>query len=161
MSTTRRIPAASARLVVTGVAGFLLGACSFHPAVPAEFAQYHRGYVFKGPLRAMSPDGVLFTVRREKNKPRADLAFWREAMKTRMGQSGYRVVSDTSCTMQGREGALLKLAAPVGNQDYLYWVAFSLNPSGSSILVAEAAGEAKKFLARQEEIAKAIAASGF
>lgn len=142
-------------------AAALLAGCAINPTVPRDFAQYHRGYVFKGDLKAMSPDGVLFTVRCEKNKPRADLAFWREAMKTRMGQAGYRVTADTACTMQGREGALLKLAAPVGNQDYVYWIAFSLNPSGSRILVAEAAGEARKFLARQEDIAKAIAASGF
>lgn len=143
------------------LAAALLAGCAISPAVPKDFAQYHRGYLFKGDLRAMSPDGVLFTVRCEKNKPRADLAFWREAMKTRMGQAGYRVTADTACTMQGREGALLKLAAPVGNQDYLYWIAFTLNPSGSRLLVAEAAGEAKKFLARQEDIAKAIAESGF
>lgn len=154
MSTTSRLLAGLATAA-------LLAGCAVNPAVPKDFAQYHRGFLFKGNLRAMSPDGVLFTVRCEKNKPRADLAFWREAMKTRMSQAGYRVVADTSCSMQGREGALLKLAAPVGNQDYLYWIAFSLNPSGSRILVAEAAGEAKKFLARQDDIAAAIAASGF
>jgi hypothetical protein len=143
------------------LAAALLAGCSLNPAVPEHFAPYHRGYLFKGDLEAVSPDGVIFTVRCEKNKPRADLAFWREAMKTRMGQAGYRVTADTACTMQGREGALLKLAAPVGNQDHLYWIAFSLDPSGSRILVAEAAGEAKKFLARQQDIAKAIEASGF
>jgi hypothetical protein len=139
----------------------LLTGCAINPAVPKDFAHYDRGFLFKGALRSMSPDGVLFTVRSEKNKPRADLGFWREAMKTRMGQAGYRVVADTVCTMQGREGALLKLSAPVGNQDYLYWIAFSLNPTGSRILVAEAAGEAKRFLARQEDIAQAISASGW
>jgi hypothetical protein len=138
-----------------------LSACGFAPRAPEEFAQYHRGYIFKGPMRAMSPDGVLFTVRTEDNDPKADLAFWRDAMKTRMSQAGYRVVSDTTCTMHGSEGALLRLAAPVGNQDYLYWIAFSLSPSGSRILVAEAAGESKRFLARQDDIVKAIAESGW
>lgn len=138
-----------------------LSACGFNPRAPEEFAQYHQGYLFKGPMRAMSPDGVLFTVRTERNKPKADLAFWRDAMKTRMSQAGYRVVADTACSMHGTEGALLRLAAPVGNQDYLYWIAFSLNPSGSRILVAEAAGESKRFLARQDDIAKAIAQTGW
>lgn len=148
-------------IVAAGVAAILLAGCAYHPVAPREFAQYHRGYVFKGPLRAISPDGVLFTVRTEKNKPRADLAFWRDAMKNRMGQAGYRVVADTGCSMQGREGALLKLAAPVGNQDYLYWIAFTLSPSGRRILVAEAAGDARTFLARQAEISKAISESGW
>jgi hypothetical protein len=142
-------------------AAALLSACGFNPRAPEEFAQYHRGYLFKGPMRAMSPDGVLFTVRTESNDPKADLAFWRGAMKTRMSQAGYRVVADTTCSMHGTEGALLRLAAPVGNQDYLYWIAFSLNPSGSRILVAEAAGESKRFLARQDDIAKAIAETGW
>jgi hypothetical protein len=147
--------------VAAAFAALILAGCGFHPKAPLEFAEYPRGTVFKGPLRAVSPDGVLFTVRCEKNKPKADLAFWRDAMKTRMSQAGYRVVGDTACSMNGSAGALLRLAAPVGNQDYLYWIAFTLDPSGDRILVAEAAGESKRFLARQEEIGKAIAASGW
>jgi hypothetical protein len=160
----RPIPERPVRYLAIAAAAsavLILAGCGFNPQVPREFAQYHRGYVFKGPLRAVSPDGVLFTVRTEANRPKADLAFWRDAMKTRMSQAGYRVVADTNCSMKGSEGALLKLAAPVGNQDYLYWIAFSLNPSGSRILVAEAAGESKRFMARQEGIAKAIAETGW
>lgn len=143
--------------------GAVLGltACSFRPAKPEAFAQYPRGVLFKGPLRAVSPDGVLFSARKVANKPRADLAFWGEAMRTRMGQAGYRVVSDSSCAMRGAEGRLLALAAPVGNEDYFYWIAFALSPSGDDILVVEAAGESKRFLARREAIRKAIAESGF
>lgn len=148
--------AVASALVMGVVAG-----CGFQPQAPREFARYPRGVVFKGPMRSVSPDGVLFTVRSEKNKPEADLAFWRDAMKTRMSQAGYRVVADTSCKMKGADAALLKLAAPVGNQDYLYWIAFSLNASRSRILVAEAAGESRTFLARQDEISKAIAGSGW
>jgi hypothetical protein len=157
----RRASGVFPSLAVAVLAMGLWAGCGFHPQAPQEFAQYPRGIVFKGPLRSISPDGVLFTVRSEKNKPKADLAFWRDAMKTRMSQAGYRVVADTNCKMNGADAALLKLAAPVGNQDFLYWIAFSLNGSGSRILVAEAAGESKKFLARQEEIGKAIAASGW
>lgn len=157
MSSISRLRGAVAALAAMG----LLAGCGINPKVPREFAEYHRGYVFKGPLRSVSPDGVLFTVRSEKNKPKADLAFWRDAMKTRMSQAGYRVVADTNCKMNGADAALLKLAAPVGNQDYLYWIAFSLNGSGSKVLVAEAAGESKRFLARQDEIGKAIAETGW
>lgn len=135
-----------------------LSACaSYRPAVPREFASY--GKAGTGPLRAVSPEGVLFSVRARKNEPKADLAFWREAMKTHMSQSGYRIVEDTSCAMGGAPAGLLKLAAPVGDRDFLYWVAFSLSPDGEEILVAEAAGEAKAFRARGADIEKAIAAS--
>lgn len=155
-----RIDSPSLIMAVLASALFLSG-CAMHPAAPREFAVYPRGFLFKGPLRAVSPDGVIYSVRTEKQKPKADAGFWREALVNRMGQSGYRVISDTTCTMKGRDGVLLKLAAPVGNQDYLYWIAFTPSPSGRRMLVAEAAGESKRFLARQEEIRKAIAESGW
>lgn len=139
----------------------LFCACAIHPKAPAEFAEYPRGVVFNRSLRALSPDGVHFSVRCEKNKPHAEMAYWREAMKTRMSQAGYRILEDTTCAMQGQPAFLLKLATPYGNQDYFYWIAFSLNPSGSKILVAEAAGESKSFLTRQGAIEKAIAESGW
>jgi len=138
-----------------------LAGCAFQASAPDGFAQFPRSRVSSSPLRASSPDGVLFTVRTEKNDPPADLGFWREALKTRMGHAGYRVVADTVCPMHGSQGALLKLAAPMGNQDYFYWIAFTLSPSGKRIVVAEAAGESKRFLAREEDIRKAIANSGF
>ena len=142
--------------------GALVAGCaSYRPAAPDGFGQYPRGSVFKSPLRAVSPDGVLFTVRTEKNDPKAGLEFWREALKTRMAQAGYRVVADTACSMKGSPGALVKLAAPVGNQDYFYWIAFTLSASGGDLLVAEAAGESKRFLARRDAILKAMEASGF
>ena len=141
-------------------AALLLGGCSFHPSAPKEFASYPRG-LFPGPFRALSPEGVLFSVRSQKNKPKADLAFWKEAVKTQMSETGYRVVSDTVCTMGGAPAGLLKLAAPVGDRDYLYWVAYSLSASGKKILVAEAAGEAKAFRARESDISAAIAATAW
>jgi hypothetical protein len=161
VTSARSARPASLRLAAMSLAAVLAGCSSFRAAAPEGFAQYPRGASSGSPLRAASPDGILFTVRTEKNAPPADLGFWREALKTRMGQAGYRVTADTVCPMGGSEGALLKLAAPMGNQDYFYWIAFTLSPSRDRILVAEAAGESKRFLARQAEIAKAIAASGF
>ncbi|MEO7425416.1 MAG: hypothetical protein ABI036_09530 [Fibrobacteria bacterium] len=147
--------------VLALAAALTLAACAPHPVVPREFARYPSGVIFPGPFRSVSPDGVLFTVREEANKPRADLGFWRAAMKTRMGQAGYRVVSDSDFSMQNRSGALLQLAAPMGDQDHLYWIAFSLSPSGKKILVAEASGEMKRFLARKEDIRAAMAQTGW
>ena len=140
-----------------GIVAFLLVGCALHTVAPREFASYPGGLFSSGDFRAVSPEGLLFTVRTEKNDPKADLPFWRQAMKTRMSQAGYRIVSDTNCLMGGKEAALLKMAAPVGNKDYLYWVAISV--SGKKILVVEAAGEAKPFLRRAPDIAEAIAAT--
>jgi hypothetical protein len=141
-------------------AALCLSACaSYRPAVPREFARYGKSET--GPLKAVSSDGVLFSVRSRKNEPEADLAFWREAMKTHMSQSGYRIVEDTSCVMGKAPAGLIKLAAPVGERDYLYWIAFSLSPDGKDVLVAEATGEAKAFRARADDIAVAIAATAW
>src|SRR6185369_13473187 len=82
-----------------------LAGCAFNAAPPDGFAQFPRLRIFGEPLRASSPDGVLFTVRTEKNDPPADLGFWREALKTRMGHAGYRVVAYTLCPMVGSQGA--------------------------------------------------------
>jgi len=107
-------------------------------------------------MRALSPDGVLYSARALDNEPVADLAFWKSALKTRMSQAGYRVLGDSSFATAGADAALLKLAAPLGQKDYLYFVAISVR--GKKIWVVEAAGEAARFHAREAEILKAMAA---
>ena len=144
-------------LVVLSTAALLGIGCAPHAVAPREFASYPSSLFSSADFRAVSPEGLLFSVRTEKNNPKADLPFWRQAMKTRMSQAGYRILSDTDCVMGGAPAALLKMAAPVGNKDYFYWVALSI--SGKKILVAEAAGEAKPFLRRATDIAEAISAT--
>ncbi len=143
--------------VALGMAAFLWVGCAPHAVAPREFARYPGSLFSSADFRAVSPEGLLFSVRTEKNNPQADLAFWRQAMKTRMSQAGYRILSDSDCVMGGTAAALLKMAAPVGNKDYCYWVAISI--SGKKILVAEAAGEAKPFLRRAKDIGEAISAT--
>ena len=105
--------------------------------------------------RFLSPDGVMYSVRSVPNKPVADLAFWKTALHTRMSQAGYRVLGDSSITVGGVEGSLLRLAAPLGQKDYLFLVALSMR--GKDIRVAEAAGEASLMRAREQAVLKALA----
>jgi hypothetical protein len=105
--------------------------------------------------RFLSPDGVMYSVRSVPNKPVADLAFWKTALRTRMSQAGYRVLGDSSISVGGVEGSLLRLAAPLGQKDYLFLVALSMR--GNEIRVAEAAGEASLMRAREAAVLKALA----
>lgn len=103
---------------------------------------------------AVSPDDIVFRVRTAKNKPVADLAFCKEAMRTRMKDAGYHVVGESDIAAGALPGALIELSAPDGQQDDTYLIAIFVD--GKRILVAEAAGEAGRFQARREAILAAI-----
>jgi hypothetical protein len=103
--------------------------------LPDGFAAYPPDEAFK----AVSPDGVVFRVRHEPNKPSADLAFWQEAMKKRMLAAGYRLSAEAPLDAGPRQGYLLELTAPYGPLDYGYLLAIFVE--NERIQIAEAAGE--------------------
>ena len=121
-------------------------------ATPEGFARDKAG---ARETRFLSPEGVMVSVRALPNKPEADLAFWKTALKTRMSQAGYRVLGDSAVSIGGAEGSLLRLAAPLGRTDYLYLVGLTVR--GKEIRVAETAGEASLVLAREQAVLKALA----
>ena len=114
----------------------LFTSCATVPAVdaPAGFAAYER----RDDFLAVSPEGVRFRVRYEKNDPEQDLEFWREALEKHLDISGYEKLSgDTFETSEG-EGVYLEWVAPVGQEDWIYLTAVTVH--GEWIAVAEAAG---------------------
>ena len=104
--------------------------------------------------RAVSPDEVLYRVRSEKHKPRADLAFWKEAVTVRMAEAGYTSLRDQEITAGAAQGWFIEFTAPLGTQDYAYGIAAF--PLGSKLVVVEAAGEVSRYEARRDEIVAAI-----
>lgn len=106
--------------------------------------------------RAASPDGVLFRARTVKHEPRADAAFWQEAVRERARAAGYRIVADEAITVGGVEGVRLELQAPLGEEDWTYLVAFF--PSGRRVAIVEAAGQVARFDERRGAILAAIEA---
>ncbi len=116
------------------------------PSAPAGFSAWKKASRF----RAASPDGVLFRVRSMKHKPKADLAFWKEAVRERMVAAGYRVVSEEDVPA----GARIEVVSPLGQEDWTYVIAFF--PAGNKLLIAEAAGEVSAFEARRAEILDAL-----
>ncbi|MDH4319509.1 MAG: hypothetical protein OEV64_14060 [Desulfobulbaceae bacterium] len=132
-------------LIVTGSFG-----CSYslpkEQNIPEGFAPYADSKI----VRAVSSDGVMYRIRREKNEPFAELAFWKEALKKRMVDAGYTFMKDEDIDMGKRPGYLLELAAPLGTQDYTYLIALCLQDD--QLVIVEAAGEMTSFKTRRQEI---------
>ena len=118
---------------------------------PEGFAAYPPNEAFK----AVSPDGVVYRVRREPNKPYAEMAFWKEAMKKRMLDAGYRLSSEAPLPAGPRQGYLLELTAPHGPLDYGYMIAIFVEKE--SIQIAEAAGEVQALAKQRPAVLKAMA----
>jgi hypothetical protein len=57
--------------------------------VPEGFAPWRNQRRFQ----AISPDEVAFRVRTARNRPRADLSYWRDALRSRMQDAGYTELS--------------------------------------------------------------------
>jgi hypothetical protein len=141
-----------ALLVVAGAVAFVaLRLCrGFDAVAPEGFARFDDWCQF----RAVSPDGVMYRVRTEENDPPADLDFWREALKKRMTDAGYKVVADGDVEAGQRPGYLLDLAAPVGQEDYSYLVAVFVD--SGDLIIAEAAGEVTRLAERRDAVIEAI-----
>ncbi|MEL6349557.1 MAG: DUF4349 domain-containing protein, partial [Myxococcota bacterium] len=85
--------------------------------------------------RAVSPDDIVFRVRAEKHKPKADLGFWEEALLERMAAAGYQPAGDPKrLTVDGVQGTMVEFNAPLGTDDYTYLVA--LFPNGRKLIIA-------------------------
>ncbi len=127
-------------------------ACRSYKATPPEgFASFEKTTDFK----AVSPDGVVFRMRDEPNKPEGDLPFWKEALKKRMLAAGYTFFAERDLKTQGGEpGYLLELSAPLGPRDYSYLVA--VFRKGSKLVIAEVAGEVVPLKARHDAIIAAL-----
>lgn len=117
---------------------------------PAGFAPFRP----LGRFRAASPDDVVYRVRAVRNKPAADLAFWEEALRTRMEGAGYRVVQAQRVDAGGVPGAVLELGAVNGTQDQTYLVALFVD--GGRLVLVEATGERGRFAARREAVFAAL-----
>ncbi len=117
---------------------------------PEGFARYTE----TGEFKAVSPERVVFRVRSEDNRPRADLPFWKEALKKRMLDAGYIFLREAPVTADSDPGYLLELTAPYGQQDFTYLTAVFVRPE--KIVIVGAAGEVTDLAGRREAILEAI-----
>lgn len=122
------------------------------PEPPAGFSAWRKPSRY----RAASATDVMFRVRTEKHKPKAELAFWKEAVRERMVAAGYTLLSESDVETGGVQGGLIELAAPMGTDDWSYLVAFF--PVGNRVVIAEAAGEVATFEKARDEVVAALRA---
>jgi hypothetical protein len=120
-------------------------------AAPEGFSAFRKP---RRELRAVSADSVVYRTRTVKEKPKADLAFWQEAMTRRMEDAGYTVAAASTIEAGGATGALLELTAPWAEADYSYLVAAF--PLGGRLVLVEAAGEVTAFAARRDAVIAAV-----
>jgi hypothetical protein len=124
---------------------------------PEGFASYR----WHQELRAATHDGVVYRVRSAKNKPKADIGFWSEAVAQRMEEAGYHPY-DPEAGIASEElqdgGTLIRLIAPMGSEDYAYWVAFRIE--GGELVITEAAGEAAAFQSHAVALREAMGVGG-
>lgn len=139
--------------LVSSLVFLLMAGCATPPpqTIPEGFAQFED----EDAVRAISPEGIVFRVRTERNAPDADGDFWKEAVRTHMLRSGYRLQSEGELQVRsGWKGAYLELAAPMRNGDVKYLVGFLMRQE--DIVIVEAGGEVLGFEKRRASILKAI-----
>ncbi|MDY7028257.1 MAG: hypothetical protein SVR04_08180 [Spirochaetota bacterium] len=149
---TRPVRAAALAVLLVVLSMAMLSSCATVPAVdaPEGFAGYDR----QSDFLAVSPEGVRFKVRYEKNEPKQDLEFWKEALEIHMDGSGYEKLSgDTFKTADG-EGVYFEWVAPVGQEDWIYLTAVMVHDEW--IAVAEAAGSFPVYKKYRDRLMKSL-----
>jgi hypothetical protein len=129
---------ASKMVLAASVALVLITSCSrIKVSKPEGFAEIKE----RKSYRAVSPEGVLYSVRIARNKPRMDLDFWAKALKNHLVKEGYRILNEEgeSFKTSRTDGILYEWGVPYGNEDYIYLTAIVV--SGKTIAIAEAGGE--------------------
>lgn len=135
----------------------LLTACPSNHTMPKGVSWVPEGFAAYDNTKqqaAVSPEGVRYAIRYEKNQPHADLSFWQAAMKKRLLDTGYIFVSDSTIKGSKQSGYLLELSAPAGNQDYIWLIALFVHDKKLQII--EATGEEKLFKLHRAKIVKAM-----
>ncbi|HOX52093.1 MAG TPA: hypothetical protein PKY05_11430 [Fibrobacteria bacterium] len=103
---------------------------------------------------AASPDEVVWRVRLLDDQPKADLAFWKSALRHHLEQHGHLVVDSFPLRWEGQAAAGYETRQTVDGQESSYMVAVS--PRGEKILVAEAGGPSTSFSKRRPALRLAM-----
>ena len=146
-------------LSLAAALGLLAGCANQLVATPDRFvALEQRGRIYYD-YRATSADGVVIAVRAlEIDRDQGgDLQFWVDAVELRLRQlGGYALLSTSDVTTgKGLDGKQLSFGRDEKQHPYRYTVTVFL--TAHQLLVVEAGGPEKKFVARQDHIATAIA----
>ena len=142
------------------VLGFALLGCvgitGCHPiriAPPPGFAVLEPGEDYS--YRAVSPQGVVLTVRREKNEPEGDLGFWSGAIDAKLRRDGYRAYEAHDVVSKGVKGKQVRYAIERDQREHTYWVTVFV--TSSAVITVEAGGDHELFAREGEAVGRSIA----
>ena len=145
----------SLRFLAVALAGLsLLSGCgtSMHIAPPPGFAVLDGGEDHA--YRAVSPDGVVLAVRREKNEPHGDLGFWSGAIDAKLRRDGYRAFEGHEVVAKGVRGKQIRYAIERAGREHTYWVTVFVTEK--HVLTAEAGGDHELFARESQALARAL-----
>ena len=141
-------------IISAGLLALVLVGCSrYSIEEPEGFAPLERKR--GAPYRAVSPEGMLLTVRTVKPEPEKELDFWKETLYHQLEKEGYEQVGDEEkFDTANSTGVLYLWGLRYGGTDYLYLTA--IVEAGKKLLVAESAAEAQVFQKYRESIEKSL-----
>jgi len=91
---------------------------------------------------AVTPEGMKLSIRKEKNYPQKEAAFWGDALSHHLNEEGYTKVSEDEGAIAfdcpAGKGAYVEWGVPYGGKDYLYLTGVVVR--GKDLFVVQAAG---------------------
>ncbi|MBN1797698.1 MAG: hypothetical protein JW822_03915 [Spirochaetales bacterium] len=134
-------------ITLLGALIVLLSACSdFKIEKPDGFARVEMSYYDAHDIlyKAVSPEGILFKVKKVENYPPMELDFWAKALSNQLQKEGYTLIGEEQrFETDKREGVYFKWGLPYGNASYIYLTAVIV--CDNEILIIEVAGEQSIF----------------
>ena len=151
MNAKHRRAALTAAILLA--AAFLLTSCtSVSVDPPAGFAEVSKSY---NSFKAISPEGLRFSVSLAKNDPFLDLEFWQTAYQRHMTETGYTPYG-TPIQLESILGPihLAEWVVPYGGEPFVYANAIALK--GRQIVVAKIGGPEIVYAEYRDRIVEAL-----
>ncbi|MBW2460428.1 MAG: serine/threonine protein kinase [Deltaproteobacteria bacterium] len=106
--------------------------------------------------RFTSADGVVISVRAIEHDPEGDLAFWVEAIESRVRMNGGYALLDTKeiSAASGQTGTQLRFGRDQNGTPFKYWI--SIFVTEGHLHIVEAGGRTEQFDAAEARVERAI-----
>ena len=133
-----------------------LASCTSLVQKPEGFAKVPLGQIVVTQYKAVSPEGMIYRVRKLKNYPVQTLEFWTNALRNHLEKEGYRIITEGQSFQTGdNSGMIFEWAMPYANQSFIYLTAIVV--SHKRIAVAEAAAEHTIYYRYREALLDSLA----
>lgn len=132
----------STAVLVLTLLALMAAACAptYVLEAPAAFKRFEHA---RG-MELITADGVMLEVREEANYPRAELPFWRDALKGHLDARGYALKSERCfSTTRGLPGCTLEFVVPRGAEDWV--MSETVFVDGDTVYLVEVAGPFERY----------------